>query len=206
MLGGRGAHDEGLYAGAEHSRPEARPLPTQLVDQLRPFAWKNLATRRRLGVILSCSAHMRIADEENPTKSGHNLCSPLVVEMAVDVKPGGAASVPSTSPRNGTSTPPAHQRLANRGQDHRACARPSPIVLACHLTSIGYFQTASGLSEQANKEIKADAQLVQTTIDDWHRQRLAVLALGAVTPEVVRVAEEDDAGERERSTPRHSPF
>ena len=67
------------------------------------------------------------------------------------------------------------------------------IVLAVALTAIGYFRTAAGLSEQANKEIKADAQLVETSIDDWHRQRLAVLALGAVTPAVVRVAEEGDA-------------
>jgi C4-dicarboxylate-specific signal transduction histidine kinase len=67
------------------------------------------------------------------------------------------------------------------------------IVLAATLTAIGYSRTAAGLSEQANKEIKADAQLVQTTIDDWHRERLAVLALGAVTPAVVRVAEEGDA-------------
>jgi HAMP domain-containing protein len=67
------------------------------------------------------------------------------------------------------------------------------IVLAGALTSIGYFQAAAGLSQQADTEIEADAHLVETTIDDWHQQRLAVLALGAVTPAVVRVAENGDA-------------
>jgi HAMP domain-containing protein len=66
------------------------------------------------------------------------------------------------------------------------------IVLAVALTAIGYFQAAAGLSEQADEEIQADAHLVETTIDDWHQQRLAVLALGAVTPSVVRVAEGGD--------------
>ena len=56
------------------------------------------------------------------------------------------------------------------------------IVLACALTAIGYFQAAAGLAQQADKEIEADAHIVETTIDDWHRQRLATLALAAVTP------------------------
>ena len=33
---------------------------------------------------------------------------------------------------------------------------------------------------------------METTIDDWHQQRLAVLALGALTPSFVRVAEAGD--------------
>jgi HAMP domain-containing protein len=67
------------------------------------------------------------------------------------------------------------------------------IVLAVTLTSIGYFQAAKGLSQQADKEIEADAHLIETTIDDWHQQRLAVLAVGAVTPALVRVAAEGNA-------------
>jgi methyl-accepting chemotaxis protein len=67
------------------------------------------------------------------------------------------------------------------------------IVLAGALTSIGYFQAAAGLSQQADKEIEADAHIVEATIDDWHQQRLAVLAVGAVTPAIVRVAEGGDA-------------
>ena len=63
------------------------------------------------------------------------------------------------------------------------------IVLAGALTAIGYSQAAAGLSEQADREIEADAHLVETTIDDWHRQRLAALALAAVTAPIVRVAE-----------------
>ena len=66
------------------------------------------------------------------------------------------------------------------------------IALACALTAIGYFQAAAGLSEQADREIQADAQLVEITIDDWHQQRLAALALGAVTPAFARVAEGGD--------------
>jgi hypothetical protein len=66
------------------------------------------------------------------------------------------------------------------------------IVLAVALTAIGYLQAAAGLSEQANREIEADAHLVETTIDGWHQQRLAVLALGAITPAVARVAERSD--------------
>ena len=67
------------------------------------------------------------------------------------------------------------------------------IVLAGALTTIGYNQAAAGLSQQADKEIEADAHLVETTIDDWHQQRLAALALGAITPALVRVAERGDA-------------
>jgi HAMP domain-containing protein len=67
------------------------------------------------------------------------------------------------------------------------------IVLAGALTSIGYFQAAAGLSQQADKEIEADAHIVEATIDDWHQQRLAVLAVGAATPAIVRVAEGGDA-------------
>jgi HAMP domain-containing protein len=73
------------------------------------------------------------------------------------------------------------------------------ILLASGLTAIGYSQAASGLSQQADKEIEADAHLVETTIDDWHRQRLATLALGAISPAVVRVAEQGaraSAGDR----------
>jgi hypothetical protein len=67
------------------------------------------------------------------------------------------------------------------------------IALASALTAIGYSQAAAGLSQQADKEIEADAHIVETTIDDWHRQRLAVLALGALPPSIVRVAERGDA-------------
>jgi HAMP domain-containing protein len=66
------------------------------------------------------------------------------------------------------------------------------IVLAVALTAIGYFQAAAGLSEQADREIEADAHLVETTIDDWHQQRLAALALGAIPTAVVHVAEGGD--------------
>jgi HAMP domain-containing protein len=67
------------------------------------------------------------------------------------------------------------------------------IALAGALTSIGYFQAAAGLSQQAEKEIEVDAHLVETTIDDWHQQRLAVLALGSSTPGFVRFTEAGDA-------------
>jgi hypothetical protein len=66
------------------------------------------------------------------------------------------------------------------------------VVLAGALTAISYFQAAAGLSEQADKEIEADAHLVETMIDDWHQQRLASLALGAATLAVGRVAEGRD--------------
>jgi len=66
------------------------------------------------------------------------------------------------------------------------------IALAAALTSIGYYQAAAGLAVQADKEIEADAHIVETMIDDWHQQRLATLALGAVSPAVVRVAESGD--------------
>jgi hypothetical protein len=67
------------------------------------------------------------------------------------------------------------------------------VVLASALTAISYSRAAAGLSQQADKEIEADAHIVETTIDDWHRQRLATLALSAVTSAVVGVAEGGDA-------------
>src|SRR6185312_2652943 len=73
------------------------------------------------------------------------------------------------------------------------------VVLASALTAISYSRAAAGLAQQADREIEADAHIVETTIDDWHRQRLATLALGAISPAVVRVAEQGaraSAGDR----------
>jgi hypothetical protein len=67
------------------------------------------------------------------------------------------------------------------------------IALAGALTAIGYSQAASGLAQQADKEIEADAHIVETTIDDWHQQRLATLALGAVSSPIAHVAEQGAA-------------
>ena len=66
------------------------------------------------------------------------------------------------------------------------------IALAAALTAIGYYQAAAGLAQQADKEIEADAHIVETTIDDWHQQRLATLALGAISPAIARVAEQEN--------------
>jgi hypothetical protein len=67
------------------------------------------------------------------------------------------------------------------------------IVLAGALTAIGYSRAAAGLAEQAQQAIEAEAQLVETAIDDWHHQRLATLALAAVSPAFARVAAGGDA-------------
>jgi hypothetical protein len=96
-------------------------------------------------------------------------------------------------------TPPGHTNLIAHINDWPIVAKITvlctaiAIVLASALTAIGYSQAAAGLSQQADKEIEADAHIVETTIDDWHRQRLAVLALGAIAPAMVHVAEQGDA-------------
>jgi hypothetical protein len=67
------------------------------------------------------------------------------------------------------------------------------VLLAGALTTIGYFQASAGLTEQADAALGADARLVQTTLDDWHQQRLALLRLGAAIDSIGRIAEQGDA-------------
>src|ERR1700737_2220594 len=67
------------------------------------------------------------------------------------------------------------------------------ILLSGALTTIGYFQAAAGLTEQADAAIGADARLVQTSIDDWHQARLATLRVGATIASIERIAEQGAA-------------
>ena len=96
-------------------------------------------------------------------------------------------------------TPPGHTNVVLRINDWPIAAKITvlctviAIALASALTAIGYSQAAAGLAQQADKEIEADAHIVETTIDDWHQQRLATLALGAISPAVMRIAERGDA-------------
>jgi HAMP domain-containing protein len=96
-------------------------------------------------------------------------------------------------------TPPGHGNVVVHINDWPIAAKITvlctviAVVLAGALTAIGYSQATAGLQQQADKEIEADAHIVETTIDDWHQQRLATLALGAISPAVTRVAEQGAA-------------
>ncbi len=61
-------------------------------------------------------------------------------------------------------------------------------LLAAGLTGLGYQEAATGLREQAEAALRADARTVSSVIDDWNEQRLADLRLIAALPPVSRLA------------------
>ena len=60
-------------------------------------------------------------------------------------------------------------------------------LLAVGLTGLGYFEGATGLREQAEAALRADARTVSSVIDDWNDQRLAELRWIAALPAVSRL-------------------
>ena len=70
-------------------------------------------------------------------------------------------------------------------------------LLAAGLTGLGYQQAATGLREQAEAALRADARTVSSLIDGWNDERLADLRLIAALPAVIRLAD--------RTSPEHTP-